>query len=146
MSGSDEKKDSVDSTLDDLRSVDTDPLLERVGPTMTLDEVPERSPGDTQLLSPVEDDVPTDPRVRIPAAALSLGESGEAPSTLPRRRAPLKSDAFESAPQLLPARSVEPRGPPPAWEKSSAWTPMVVVLAAIGVALVLVSLFVILRS
>lgn len=140
------EKDSVDSTLDDLRSVDTDPLLKRVGPTMTLDEVPERAPGDTQLLSPVEDDSPTDPRVRIPVVAVSLGESREAPATLPRRRAPLKSDAFESSPQLVAARAVEPRGPPPAWEKASAWTPMVVVLAAIGAALVLVALFVILRS
>lgn len=144
-----EKKEPlVETTLDDLRSVDTNPILKPVPTaTITLDEEPVAAPSATQLLDPVED-APTDPRVRVPtslAVPLVLGESRD---TTPRKRVSIKSDAFESSPALGEARreASVARGPPPAWEKSAVWTPGLIVLVVTFVFMLLVALFVLLTA
>ena len=130
------------STLDDLNSVVTSPILKPVAATATLDEEP--PPSETQLLNPV-DEGPTD--LRRPAVKL-LGVSADAAVTQPRRRAPIKSDGFESSSSLAPAPNGEmtPRGPPPAWQKAAVWTPGLIALTLAGVMMLLVVLFVLLRA
>ncbi len=137
------KKD-VEATLDDLPSVVTSPILKAVSPNITLDEEPVAAPGATQLLTPV-DEGPTD--LRRPAVQL-IGVSADAAPTQPRRRVPLKSDGFESSSALSPARKEEvaPRGPPPAWQKATVWTPGLIALTIVGVLMLLVVLFVLLRA
>lgn len=143
----DEKPPVVDTTLDDLRPVDTNPILKKVGATITLDEEPAAAPSTTQLLDPIED-VPTDPKVRIPTSVATPQVLGESRDTTPRKRVSIKSDAFESSPALgVTSRrdEVVPRGPPPAWEKSALWTPGLIVLAITGVLMLLVAMFVLLQ-
>ena len=137
-------KKEVEATLDDLPSVATNPIMKAVGATITLDEEPIPVPGETQLLTAV-DEGPTD--LRRPAVQL-IGVSADAAATQPRRRAPLKSDAFESSPALAPTSRDEsaPRGPPAAWEKAAVWTPGLIALTAVGVLMLLVVLFVLLRG
>lgn len=144
---------AAQATLENLSPVETHPTLRPVGPTMTLDEVDKPEPSATQLLDPVEEDIKTDPRQKIPprpTGAHKLDVSADAPSSLARRRAALKSDAFESFPSLAespensPAR--EPRGPPPDWKKTSVWTPGLVAMMAMAVAFLLVALLLLLRG
>lgn len=133
---------SVEATLDDLPSVDTNPMLKPVA-TITLDEDPLPAPSATQLLEPVAE-VPTDLKIRAPAAQV-IGDSAV---VVPRRRAPLKPDAFESAPSLAPARrdEVVPRGAPAPWQKASVWTPGLVALTVAFIAMVLVVIVVLVRG
>jgi hypothetical protein len=137
---------AVEATLDDLAPVDSDPSLVPVTTSTTLDEEPGPEPSATQILDPVVD-APKKAAPR-PTGVHTLDVSADAPSTQARRRAALKSDAFESFPSLGQARSEEvaPRGPPPAWKKTSAWTPGVVAMAVMLVALLLVGLVILLRS
>jgi hypothetical protein len=140
----------VEATLDDLPSVDTTNRILKPVATITLDEEPPPEPSATQLLNPI-DDVPTDPKQRArptKAHAPVLDVHADAVATQPRRRTALKSDAFESAPTLMPAARKEegPRGPPAAWKKTSVWTPGLVVLTAVGVAMLLLAIVVLLRS
>jgi hypothetical protein len=139
-----EKKSAVEATLDDLPSVDTAPILKPVAATITLDEEPAVAPSATQLLDPVEE-VQTDPRVRVPPGQL-IGESAAA--TQPRRRAPLKADAFESFPSLGAPKKEEtsPRGAPAPWKKAQVWTPELIVLTVIGALIVLAIVIFFLRS
>ncbi len=138
----------VETTIDDLRAVDTNPLLKPVpAATLTLDEEPVAVPSATQLLHPIED-VPTDPKVRIPTSLQTPMVLGESRDAAPRKRASIKSDAFESSPALggAPLKpDVVPRGAPPAWEKTAVWTPGLIVLTITGVAMLLVALFVLLQ-
>lgn len=138
------KKDpaAVETTLDDLHSVDTNPILKAVSATLTLDEEPVSLPSATQLLTPI-DEAPTD--LRRPAVK-SLGVS--AAVTQRRRKSPMKSDGFESSPSLAPAAkdAAAPRGPPPAWRKTAVWTPGLLALSFAGVMMLLVVLFVLLRA
>ena len=142
---------AVEATLDDLAPVDSDPSLPRVAATITLDEEDKPEPSTTQILDPVQEDVVTG-KVRVPAprptGVHKLDVSADAPSVQARRRAALKSDAFESFPSLGQARNDEaaPRGAPPPWKKASAWTPGVVVMAVMFVALLLVALVILLRG
>ena len=144
-----DKKDPQ-PTLDDLSGVDTtNPLLKPVA-TITLDEEPEPAiePSATQLLNPI-DDAPTDPKQKArPAAVKVLDVSADGPMTQPmRRRAALKSDAFESlSPLAAVKRDDASRGPPAPWKKTSVWTPGLVVLTLIGVLMLMLALFVLLRS
>ena len=144
-----EKKNGVDTTLNDLGTVDvTNPILKPVpAATITLDEEPAVPPSATQLLDPVEE-VPTDPRVPVVSAARGkeIGESAAA--TQPRRQAPLKADAFESFPSLEAAKKEEvvPRGAPPAWQKAQVWTPGLIALTAAFVLMVLVVIFVLVHG
>jgi hypothetical protein len=141
----------VQATLDDLPSVQTtNPILKPVGATITLDEEPLPAPSATQLLDPVEE-VPTDPKVRVVAAPAQapvqrIGESVDAPAQLKKRK-PLKADAFESAPSLQPARRDEVllRGAPPSWQKSTVWTPGLIILAAVFVAMLIVGFAILLH-
>lgn len=134
------------ATLDDLPGVDTtNPLLKPVA-TITLDEDP-LEPSATQLLNPV-DDVPTDPRQRARPATKVLDVSADGPVTQPlRRRAALKSDAFESLSSLPAVKKDDAsRGPPAAWTKTSVWTPGLVALTIVGVLMLLFAIFVLLRA
>lgn len=144
----DKKEPVVEATLDDLRPVDTNPVLKPISAaTITLDEEPAPAPSATQLLDPVED-APTDPRRRIPTAVATPQLLGESRDTTPRKRVSIKSDAFESSPALggAPQRhEVVPRGPPPAWQRAEVWTPGLIVLGILGVLLLLVALFVLLQ-
>lgn len=141
------KEPTVEATLDDLRPVDTSPVLRPVSATITLDEEPAAAPSATQLLDPI-DDAPTDPKVRIPTALavpLVLGESRDA---TPRKRVSIKSDAFESSPALGAAaqkNGVSARGPPPAWQKTGVWTPGLIVLTITGGSMLLVAIFIVLQ-
>lgn len=141
----DQQEPLVDGTLDDLRPVDTNPVLRPVpAATITLDEEPAAAPSATQLLEPI-DDAPTDPKVRVPTSVGTPVVLGESRDTTPRKRASLKSDAFESSPALAPRRDeVARRGPPPPWEKTTVWTPGLIALALAGVFALLVALFVLL--
>lgn len=155
MSGEKKPPGAVEATLDDLPSVDTtNPILRPVA-TITLDEEPPPEPSATQLLAPVTsraiDDVPTDPKQRARPTTVHapvLDVQADAVATQPRRRASLKSDAFESAPTLMPAARKDegPRGPPAAWQKASVWTPGLIVLTVVGVAMLLLAIVVLLRS
>lgn len=150
---------AVEATLDDLPSVDTTNRILKPVATITLDEEPPPEPSATQLLDPVTsrgasppiDDVPTDPKQRARPTTVHapvLDVQADAVATQPRRRASLKSDAFESAPTLMPAARKEegPRGPPAAWQKASVWTPGLIVLTVVGVAMLLLAIVVLLRS
>ena len=136
----DPKEPAVEATLDDLRPVDTHPLLRPVSATLTLDEdLP--APSATQRLDPIAE-APTDLQVHVPVV---LGESRDA---APRKRVSIKADAFESSPGLGAAPlkgEVVARGPPPAWQKRSVWTPGLIVLTLTGVAMLLVGMFLILQ-
>lgn len=142
---------AVEATLDDLAPVDTAPTLPRVAATITLDEEDKPEPSATQILDPVQEDVITG-KVRVPAprptGVHKLDVSADAPSVQARRRAALKSDAFESFPSLAQPRDDEaaPRGAPPPWKKTSVWTPGLVAMAVMFVALVLVALVILLRG
>jgi len=142
---------AVEATLDDLSPVDTNPVLPRIAATITLDEEDKPEPSATQILDPVEDVAtkkqrPAAPR---PTGVHKLDVSADAPSVQARRRAALKSDAFESFPSLDQAHSEDgaaPRGPPPAWKSTSVWTPGLVAMAVMFVALLLVALVILLRG
>ncbi len=137
---------TVEPTLDDLRAVDTNPVLKPVPQaTITLDEEPVAAPGVTQLLDPVED-APTDPKVRVPTSLATPLVLGESRDTTPRKRASIKSDAFESSPSLgLPRREgLEPARAPAS--PQSRWTPGLIVLTIILVFILLVGLFVLMTS
>lgn len=150
MSAEKKPPGAVEATLDDLPAVDTtNPVLKPVA-TLTLDEDPLPEPSATQLLTPI-DDVPTNPKQRArptSAHAPVLDVQADAVATQPRRRAALRSDAFESAPNLMPASRKDDglRGPPAAWQKTSVWTPGLIVLTVVGVAMLLVAIVVLLRS
>lgn len=142
----DGKNGAVEATLDDLPTVDTSPLLKPVGATLTLDEEPLPAPSATQLLEPVQE-VPTDPKIHLPAAPGQVIGVSEAMTT--RRKGPLKADAFESAPSLAPARREEApvrRGAPAPWEKAQVWTPGLIVLTLVGVAMSMLGLYVLLQG
>lgn len=149
MSAEKKPPGAVEATLDDLPAVDTTNRVLRPVATLTLDEEPPPEPSATQLLDPVIEDVPTDPKQRarpttVHAPVLDVQANAVAQ---PRRRASLKADAFESASSLQPTRKDEgARGPPAAWQKTSVWTPGLVVLTAVGVVMLLVALVVMLRS
>jgi hypothetical protein len=156
VSGKTPDEKELQSTLDDLPSVQTDPMmrplvtspiLEPVDTspvlkpvaTVTLDEDP--APSTTQLLEPVQDAV-TDLKLRRPAVkTVPLGDS--APTQPRKRREP---DAFESAPTLRPAREPESGRGAPAWQKSAVWTPWLIALTVTFVVMVLLGIFLMLRS
>lgn len=143
-----EKKSAVEATLDDLPSVETNPILKPVSATITLDEEPPPAPSATQLLDPVEE-AQTDRRIRVPPGPLPgqvIGESAAA--TQPRRRPPLKADAFESFPSLGAPKREEtaPRGAPAPWQKAQVWTPGLVALTVVGALMVLAIVIVLLRG
>lgn len=137
-------KASVEATLDDLPTVaTTSPLLRPVGATITLDEEPLPAPSATQLLEPVAE-VPTDLKLQVPGQVIGVSET-----VTTRRKGPLKADAFESAPSLAPARKEEApvlRGAPAPWERARVWTPGLIVLTLVGVAMALVGLYVLLQG
>ncbi|MDP1821665.1 MAG: hypothetical protein Q8L48_00400 [Archangium sp.] len=156
MSGEKKPPGAVEATLDDLPSVDTTNRILKPVATITLDEEPLPEPSATQLLDPITsrpsiDEVPTDPKQRArptTAHAPVLDVQADAVATQPRRRVSLKSDAFESAAALTPASRKDDghRGPPSAWQKTSVWTPGLIVLTVVGVAMLLLALVVLLRS
>lgn len=147
--GQPEDPAAVVATLDDLSPVDTAPSLRPVAtPTITLDEEARPEPSATQILDPVEDH-PAQKAVRAaprPTGVHALDVSADAPSVQARRRAALKSDAFESFPSLGQTRPEEARGAPAPWKKASVWTPGLVAMTVMFVALVLVALVILLRS
>ncbi len=141
----DGKNGGVEATHDDLPTVDTSPSLKRVGATITLDEEP-LPVSATQLLDPVEE-IPTDPKIQVPAAPGQVIGVSEAMTT--RRKGPLKADAFESAPELPTLRKQEGpvmRGAPAPWEKAQVWTPGLIVLTVVGVGMLILGLYVLLQG
>lgn len=139
VSGRSPKKDpaAVEATLEDLSPVESEPAL----PAVTLDEEVRPEPSATQLLlDPVEDPMDRARRVAPRPTGVHLDVSADAPSVQARRRAALKSDAFESFPALEPPRPGDAaRGAAPQ-SGASVWTPGLVALVAMGVALLLVLL------
>ena len=135
----DEKNGAVEATLDDLPTVDTSPSLKPVGATLTLDEEP-LPVSATQLLEPVPD-------LPVPAAPGQV--IGVSAAITTRRKGPLKADAFESAPSLAPTRKEEGpvlRGAPAPWEKARVWTLGLIVLTVVGVAMLILGLYVLLQG
>lgn len=141
--GQQEDPAAVEATLEDLAPVESHPAL----PAVTLDEEPKSEPSATQLLDPVEDVAPAPPRPPRPTTLHTLDVSADAPSAQARRRAALKSDAFESFPTLGPARDgeVRPDVSAPGGD-TFEWTPGRVALVVMGVALALVALLLVLRG
>lgn len=141
---------SVDTTNPILKPVDTNPAIDAVDTdpklkplsTITLDEDPPPAPSSTLLLDPVQE-AATNLKLR---AAQDLGVSSAV--TVPKKRkAPLKADAFESAPSLVPAKREDlPRGSPSPWKKAEVWTPGLMLLTAALIFMVLVTIVVLLRS